>query len=375
MPSSTLSIVLCLFAGFGAEEICGEASNDNWQTIFSEASLWNENWLQTRVVYDIEQDPFGIARRASTYQRNPRSSQTKNRVLFVDFDGFTWIFSPRTASWTRLSTSGIGDDEVKHFSKLVANSITSLCGTRVIAFAGVRSDYNDAEASYETWLFSGASEKWTALTITTEVPRARFGHEAISHCRTESSCQCKESVIVFGGKDVYKKLLHDIWELQCVDDRNEASAKYRWVELKTNLGPLKEYKLNRLTPFSVNNTHIFWLIDDNQRAWIFDLKTERWSSILINIVFSNNETISMLGSARAAGNFDTIGNVYVRQHRLFIFLISTSLMGVYNVEQNRFQFINVEIYCNVQTTTFVAKMMTLRKHCSFHRLNRKLTMG
>ena len=210
------------------------------------------------------------------------------------------------------------------------------------------------EASNETWLFSGASEKWTALTITTEVPRARFGHEAISHYRTESSCQCKESVIVFGGKDAYKSLLHDMWELQCVDDRNEASAKYRWVELKTNLRPLKEYKLNRLTPFSVNNTHI----DDNQRAWIFDLKTERWSSMLINIVFSNNETISMLGSAE---KFDTIGNVYVRQHRLFIFLVSASLMGVYNVEQNRFQFINVEIYGNMQTTTFVAKMMTLRK--------------
>ena len=288
------------------------------------------------------------------------SSQTKNRVLFVDFDGFTWIFSRRTASWTRLSTSGIGDDEVtiKHFSKLVANSITSLCGTRVIAFAGARSAYNGVEASNETWLFSGASEKWTALTITTEVPRARFGHEAISHYRTESSCQCKESLIVFGGKDAYKKLLHDMWELQCVDDRNEASAKYRWVELKTNLRPLKEYKLNRLTPFSVNNTHIFWLIDDNQRAWIFDLKTERWSSMLINIVFSNNETISMLGSA---GKFDTIGNVYVRRHRLFIFLVSPSLMGVYNVEQNRFQFINVEIYGNMQTTTFVAKMMTLRK--------------
>ena len=87
MHSSTPLIVLCLIAIFCAEEICGEAPNDNWQTIFSEASLWNENWPQTRVVYDIEQDPLGLVRRASTYQRSPMSSQTKNRVLFVDFDG------------------------------------------------------------------------------------------------------------------------------------------------------------------------------------------------------------------------------------------------------------------------------------------------
>ena len=91
--------------------------------------------------------------------------------------------------------------------------------------------------------------------------------------------------------------------------------KYRWVEFTTNLGPLNEHKLNRLNPFSVNNTRIYWLIDGNQSVWTFDVKTERWSSAPISIVcHDNHETIVMLGSRRVAGkasgkNAETMGRV------------------------------------------------------------------
>ena len=242
--------------------------------------------------------------------------------------------------------------------------MTNLCGTRVIAFAGARA-YDEGKASNQTWMFHGASEKWTALTFTTQVPIARFGHEAFSHYRTESPCQCKESLIVFGGKDVKDLVLNDFWELQCVDDRNETSMNYEWAKFTTNLGPLKDHPLNRLNPFSVNNTHIYWLIDGNQSAWIFDARTERWSSIPIKIVGSNYETIVMIGNTRLAGRFfintaETMGRVYVRQHKLFIFLANTKVIGVYNVEKSRLQYVSVEIHGIAPTAAF-GKIMILKK--------------
>ena len=228
MHSFVPPFFLCLIAIFGVGEIQGKPLNDNWLTIFSEASQWNTNWPRARVLYDTREGVFGFAHRASTYRRNPQSSQT--RILFVDFDGFTWIYSPKTASRTRLSASDIRDDEhssfMKNFSQLLENSIPSLCGTRIIAFAGTRNAFRERKASNETWLFNGASERWTALTFTSEVPPARFGHVAFSYYRNESPCQCKESVIVFGGKDANNEVLYDFWELQCVDDRNETNMNY-----------------------------------------------------------------------------------------------------------------------------------------------------
>ena len=121
MRFSVPPLLLFLFAIFSVKTTCGKIPNDDWQTIFSEASQWNQNWPQTRVVFDIRQDSFGFSHRASIYRRNPNSSQTKNRVLFVDFNGFMWIYSPKTASWTRLSTSDINTDLTasrKYFSQL-----------------------------------------------------------------------------------------------------------------------------------------------------------------------------------------------------------------------------------------------------------------
>ena len=370
MHSSVPPFVLCLLAIFGAKEIGGQTPNDDWQTIFSENSQWSPNWPRTRVVYETGQSVLGFPRRTTTYRRNPTSSQAKTRILFVDFDGYTWIYSPKTASWTRLSREDGHIDSIRHFSQLLANSITTLCGTRVIAFAGARGEYGLGEASNETWLFNGASEKWTALKFTTAVPTARFGHEAFSHYRAESTCQCKESVIVFGGNDVNNEIVRDFWELQCVDDRNETNMKYRWVQFTTNLGPLNEHKLNRLNPFSVNNTVIYWLIDGNQSAWTFDVKTEHWSSAPISIVcHDNHETIVMLGSRIVAGkvsvkNAETMGRVYTRQHKLFIFLVNATLMGVYDVENNRIQYVKVKIYDMVQTFAF-GKIMILENKVLF----------
>ena len=113
-------------------------ANDDWQTIFSENSQWSPNWPRTRVVYETGQNLLGFPLHTTTYRRNPTSSQAKTRILFVDFDGYTWIYSPKTASWTRLSREDGHIDSIRHFSQLLANSITTLCGTRVIAFAGAR---------------------------------------------------------------------------------------------------------------------------------------------------------------------------------------------------------------------------------------------
>ena len=46
----------------------GETASGDWQTIFSEASHWNHNWPQARIVSKMQYENT-LARRFSTYQR------------------------------------------------------------------------------------------------------------------------------------------------------------------------------------------------------------------------------------------------------------------------------------------------------------------
>ncbi|XP_065841485.1 uncharacterized protein [Oscarella lobularis] len=315
--------------------IRGETTNsDQWQTTFGKFSPWNLNQPQAKFLYTNLYDNT-LPRHTSTYKRNATSSQAKTRLLFVDLHGVSWSYCPRTASWTRLP----GDERsLKHFDQLYGNSFTSLCETRIIAFAGTR--VREWGGSYEAWLFNGPNEEWTHLTFTTEVPPARLGHKAFAHSGNDSTCQCKESLFIYGGTSPETRdLLQDFWKLQCVDDRNEQNMKYRWVKINTNLGPLVRYPSNHLLPFSVNNTHIYWLTLSNQSVWIFDVITKAWSSA--DIEFSCPSYKAILQFEKLETGPESEETVYLKENKLLLFKISSTGLGLFDVNQNQFQCISL----------------------------------
>ena len=98
------------------------------------------------------------------------------------------------------------------------------------------------------------------------------------------------------------------------------------------------------------------------------MKTERWSSELINIDCSNYKTIPMLGSTRIADKYmkneETIGRVYLRQHKAFIFLVNSTLMGVYSVEKNLLHYVTVKIN-EITLTAAFGEIMVLKEKLVF----------
>ena len=312
--------------------VFGETTESHqWKTTFGKCSRWNINQPETKFIYHGLYEN-ALPRHTSTYKRNATWSHAKTRLLFVDLHGVSWIFCPRTGSWTRL----LGDERkasITHFCQLYGNSFTSLCETRVVAFAGAR---EKEEASNEAWLFNGPSEEWTHLTFTTDVPPARLGHKAFAHNRNESTCQCKESLFIYGGtSSTPRHLLQDFWELQCVDDSNQENMKYRWVKINTHLGPLVRYPSNDLLPFSVNQTHIYWLTLRNQSVWIFDVTTKVWSSKAIEFACPLYDSIIQL--ERFETSPESEETVYVKEDRFLLFKVGAEWLGVFNVNQSRFQ--------------------------------------
>ena len=100
---------------------------------------------------------------AATYRRKGNSSHAKTRILFVDYLGVTWSFSPRTASWATITTTPSAEDAL---SRLRKKTITNLCGTKVVAFGGYQeeSDASDPQNvlsnKTKTALFNGETEEW-----------------------------------------------------------------------------------------------------------------------------------------------------------------------------------------------------------------------
>ena len=324
---------------FAAFCYIGRSMTGSWQTVLHD----DENWGKS--------SPDGVERllraipteRAATYRRKAEPAHAKTRILFIDYTGVTWSFSPRTATWTPLSTT-------KTFKNLRKNTITSLCGTKVVAYGGYdnpRQRFSDARIS----LFDGESEEWAVLNIK-HGPSSRFDHKAFAHPRKESTCKCKESLFVYGGYSTNYELdskyssspiFDDFWELRCVDDRN---MKYTWIKINTTLSRL--HSLANWTAFSVSDEKIYWLTPNSNKLWIFEVTTNTWSPKLIDSACPSHANVTFEHQNDIA---------YVESHKLAIFQANNQLLGVYHVKENRFQC--VDIGTNDMNKNIPANVMVL----------------
>ena len=300
----------------------GKSSTGHWKHVIQEGSDWGRS--SPIAVHTFAHFTRGYAiptQRAITYQRKANPSTAQTRILFVDYVGVTWSFSLGTTSWTAVSTN-------RHFAHLHGNSITSLCETRIVVFGGYNEVYSNGhikesqQKDPRLWLFNGENEVWTVLQNLPEGPQTRHSHKAFTQYKTESACQCKESLFVYGGISGSSQIyLEDFWELRCLDDRK---MKYEWIQINTTTWPV--HPLAHRHAFSVDRERIYWLTRNSEKAWILDVTTKKWAS---KVIESDCPKIAFTYS-------DQANMVYDKEHQLLIVQLQSSVLGVYDINTNQF---------------------------------------
>ena len=324
----------------------GKSSTGHWEHVVKESWDWEQN--SPLSAHEFTYSKWGYAiptERAVTYRRKANPSRAPTRILFVDYAGVTWTYSQETASWTALSTNN-------HFYHLHGNSITSLCETRAAVFGGYQQVFRNGQLTRSRhndnrlWLFNGENEEWTVLQSLTKGPEARYGHKTFTQYKNKSTCQCKESMFVYGGVSPSSKVpLEDIWELRCVDDR---SMKYQWIQVNTTSWPLQHFAHRHA--FSVDSESVYWLTRESHRAWILDMTTKKWDSKVIDSTCPKN----------AFSYSDQANMVYDKEHQLLIVQLLSSVLGVYDVNKNRFHCVKVEGSLGTLMKETPAKILLLK---------------
>ena len=324
----------------------GKSSTGHWENVIQESWGWKQNSPLSSHEFTSSQWGYAIpTERAVTYRRKANPSLAQTRILFVDYVGVTWTYSQEMASWAALSTRS-------HFYHLHGNSITSLCETRAVVFGGYQQVFRNGQLTRSwrndnrLWLFNGENEEWTVLQNLTKGPQARYGHKTFTQYKNKSTCQCKESMFVYGGVSPSSEVpLEDIWELRCVDDR---SMKYQWIQVNTTSWPLQNFAHRHAV--SVDSERVYWLTRNSNKAWILDMTTKKWNSKVINTT-----------CPKPTFNYtDQANMVYDKEHQLLIVQLQNSLLGVYDVNKNRFHCVNVEGSLGTMIEDTPAKILLLK---------------
>ena len=218
--------------------------------------------------------------------------------------------------------------------------MTTICETRVVLHGGVYrvpdiEGYNFNNVySNTTWLFNGLDEKWVVLQTFDEVSLQSKEHRAFAFHQEKSPCSCKDSILMYGEKEP-KDDLHELWELRCVEEENERNFSYRWIkfeeELPMSLISNSSYSLHG---FSVNKTHICWLVMHAKTVWIFELSTASWY-----------EKTMLVDKACQADNvsYALETSAYVKELQLLILSLFGNLFGLYNTTENRIDCVHTNV--------------------------------
>ncbi len=152
----------------------------------------------------------------------------------------TWLYDIGANSWEAVQ-------EESGPKGIIYHTLVTLCRTSVLLFGGVSSlrESKDQDCSNETWIFEIENRKWRQIYTTVHfqskmhyvTPRCR--HVSTVVHMHNSSCGCKESMIVYSGFKSSGQTwslrvdssLSDLWLLTCKDD---SSNIYEWKLLDSS---------------------------------------------------------------------------------------------------------------------------------------------
>ena len=249
----------------------------------------------------------------------------------------TWVYTPLLNSWYRLplSSSEQPVDRTGH-------TMVSLCKTTVVLFGGFQD--RESYAFNDTWLFNGIREEWKKLEVKMEGEdvKARAFHTGVVLQQERSSCQCKESLFVFGGleeqgNNTDAKQVNDLLELRCQkeEDGERTYAWYRHQCLSESECPKQRHSHHAVTindstmlvyggvqgtssiPTDLVGVPDSWLYDSKRQTWrrFFTYALHHHSlQIRSCVVFDKkrNETFHLLGSNVYKLNFEASTWIEVR---------------------------------------------------------------
>ena len=218
--------------------------------------------------------------------------------------------------------------------------MTTICETRVVLHGGgypVPDKYSilyNYVYSNTTWLFNGLDEKWVVLQTFNDVSLQRNEPRTFAFHQEKSPCSCKDSILMYGEKETYDDL-HELWELQCVEEENERNFSYRWIKFEEELPmSLRSNSAWSLYGFSVNESHICWLSMQAKKMWMFELLTARWyeKTILVDKACLTDQL-----------SLDIQTGAYVKKLQLFIFSLFGNWFGLYNATENRIDCVHTNV--------------------------------
>ena len=131
-----------------------------------------------------------------------------------------WIYDVRHNAWRSINAETPQKDcltQEQTFRMLI------LCKQVVLTYC----------SNHVTWAFN-VNKSWTRLRFVDQFvqPPIRQAFSAVTVPDPSTVCQCKESILIFGGKSpTTNTILEDLWELQCVKDE----ALYSWRQRKEHV--------------------------------------------------------------------------------------------------------------------------------------------
>ena len=241
--------------------------------------------------------PLGREHAKATSALTEENDETPREVMVMyggilyEADDTTWTYDPHFDTWkAHRSASPQPQATVYH-------TLVTLCQRRVLLFGGFahsRSSYS--QCSNETWSFDTNLKEWRQIETKIHLrhndeyvtPRCRHAAAVLRY--DNSSCSCKDSLVIYGGfeKRSYTwsldspKNLDDLWQLICKD---EHSHVYEWRKLSSShhVKPKLQY------PSAVSaflNAEMFLLGQTEQNrsghyweVWSYHVVDEVWSKV------------------------------------------------------------------------------------------------
>ena len=218
-----------------------EAAPDNSYTLDSDSKLYPPQPNAWHSLDRWSRNGPVVRKHAVATEVLDKKSGGREKMLICggensDLDNRTWIYDPKSNSWEAVRERYGPQDKVHH-------TLVTLCQTRVLLFGGSTSQARSRKitCSNETWMFDMSQKKWRLLTAvirpqsSKEYVTPRCQHTAAVVRFENSSCSCKESMLIFGGfpQSNANKPIYDLWLLTCKDD---ISHVYEWVKRRPS-GP------------------------------------------------------------------------------------------------------------------------------------------
>ena len=192
-------------------------------------------------------------------------SEKGHQILFfasrASNGSITWIYQVNVNSF--FVAAAIGD--ATRPPPAQGSSLVALCDAYGILFGG-----SDADATTnQVWLFDAGNLTWRQPDVTGNAIAPRKGHSAVVVRQTNTTCRCKESMLVYGGCTKADKPIDGLWEMRCIED----GRRYAWIQL--------EEKSEPSTPpcyaASAANLNQSLLYVISEHLWQYSLATNTWT--------------------------------------------------------------------------------------------------